>query len=408
METPKRNYFSKAISTFLIITIALFIGYRYGHTEAQSVAIPPNITGVYNPNASTTDFTLFWKVWNLLDQKFATTKNKPPISDQDKLYGAMKGLAEAYGDPYTTFFPPEDTKAFESQIEGNFEGVGMEVSTKEGVLIVVSPLKGSPAEKAGVKPGDKVLKIDQTLTSTISVDQAIKIIRGPKGTKVTLTIVREGSQQPIEISIIRDVINIPTLETKMLDNNIFLIHLYTFTAQSPNLFKDAMRSFVQSGSKKLILDVRGNPGGYLDAAVDMASWFLPVGSVVVSEDFGGSQDTIYHRSKGYNVIGDGYKMVILVDGGSASASEILAGALNEYGKAKLVGTQTFGKGSVQEYIPVSDSTALKVTVARWLTPKGVSISEEGLKPDVVVEFTKKDAEEKKDPQLDRAVQLLSQ
>lgn len=408
MNIKKKSYYiGRAIIVIAIIAIAVSVGYDWGHTKAQSVEIPPTLTGVYNPDASTTDFSIFWQVWNLLNENYVATHSTSTPTDQEKLYGAIQGLAASYGDPYTVFFPPAQEQDFQTQIQGDFEGVGMEVSEKDGVLTVVAPLKGSPADKAGIKAGDIILKINGTVTDNMSVDDAVNMIRGPKGSTVTLTIVH-GTGSPVVIPIVRDVINIPTLETKTVGGNIFDINLYTFTADSPDLFRDAMRQFIASGDKKLIIDLRGNPGGYLDAAVDMASWFTPIGDTIVEEDFGGKQPDIYHRSKGYDVINGSDKVVILVDGGSASASEIFSGALHDYGIATLVGEQTFGKGSVQELIPITDDTALKVTVARWLTPKGVSISQTGITPDYVVPMTDADVAAGKDPQLDKAVQLLSQ
>ncbi len=204
----------------------------------------------------------------------------------------------------------------------------------------------------------------------------------------------------------RDVITVPTLSTKKLDNGIFMIQLYSFTGDSPNLFRNALREFMLSKSDKLILDLRGNPGGYLNAAVDMASWFLPQGKVIVREDYGGGQKEDTSKSKGYDIFTGKLKFVILIDGGSASASEILAGALHEYGKATLIGEKSFGKGSVQEVIQVTPDTSLKVTVARWLTPNGVSISDNGIMPDIVVPVSEDDIKNKKDPQLDRAIEEL--
>jgi carboxyl-terminal processing protease len=273
-------------------------------------------------------------------------------------------------------------------------------------LTIISPLKDTPSEKAGLKPGDKVLKIDNKSTSNLTIDEAIKLMRGEKGTTVTLTIFREGEKTTRDIKIIRDVINIPTLETEMRDDGIFVIKLYTFTANSPELFRDALKKFTESNSDKLILDLRGNPGGYLDAAVDMASWFLPGGKVIVSEDYGPGKKPTVHRSLGYNIFTDKLKFVILMNSGSASASEILAGALHDHDKAKLVGTQSFGKGSVQEVVKITPDTLLKITVAKWLTPNGISISLKGLTPDYKVDISQKDVDSKVDPQLNKAVDLL--
>jgi carboxyl-terminal processing protease len=310
------------------------------------------------------------------------------------------------GDPYSVFFLPDEAKSFEEQIAGNFSGVGMEVGIKNKILTVIAPIKDTPAYRAGIKAGDLILKIDDKITSDLGVDEAIKLIRGEKGTTVTITILHEGESDPKEIKIVRDVINIPTLDTETRPDGIFVIHLYSFTANSADLFRGAMKEFVESNSDKLILDLRGNPGGYLDAAVDISSWFLDGGKTVVTEDYGSNRKPTVYRSKGYNIFNDKLKFAILIDGGSASASEIVAGAMQDNKKAVLVGSQSFGKGSVQETVKVTPDTLLKITVAKWLTPNGNTIAEVGLTPDYKVEYTKKDKESKKDPQMDKAVEIL--
>jgi carboxyl-terminal processing protease len=390
----------------LVILGSFSLGAYVGHSQAAADSFS-SIKNRDEGKPSDVDFALFWEVWNTLNDKYVATHGTTtiPVTDQEKVYGAIQGLTDSLGDPYTVFFPPEEAKAFEEEISGNFEGVGMEIGLKEDILTVIAPLKGTPAESAGIKAGDKILKIDNTLTSGMSTDEAIKLIRGKKGTIVTFTIERSEGE-PFEVKVTRDVINVPTLSTKKLENGIFLIQLYSFTADSPNLFRNALREFMLSKSDKLILDLRGNPGGYLNAAVDMASFFLPQGKVVVREDYGGEKGESTIKSKGYNIFTDKLKFVILVDGGSASASEILAGALHEYGKATLIGEKTFGKGSVQEVIPITSDTSLKVTVARWLTPNGVSISDNGIMPDIVVPISQEDIKAKKDPQLDRAIAEL--
>jgi len=284
--------------------------------------------------------------------------------------------------------------------------VGMEIVAQEGAITVISPLKESPAEKAGLLAGDKIIKVGDKETSSLTTEEAVQLIRGPKGTAVSFTVFRDGRKEPFEVSVTRDVINIPTLDTRELPDGIFVIELYSFTADSPNLFRGALREFIQSGQSKLILDLRGNPGGYLEAAIDMASWFLPPGKAVVRESFSGEKEEKVYRSKGYDIFNENLRFVILVDGGSASASEILAGALAEHGKATLVGSKTFGKGSVQELVSITRETSLKITIARWLTPNGISISNEGITPSVVVERTLKDIENDRDPQLLKAIELL--
>lgn len=374
-------------------------------------------------SAEDVDFSQFWRAWELLDQKYVATHGasvatgspsiKPAVSpNQARVYGAIRGMVNSLGDPYTVFFDPEEAQNFESQIEGNFSGVGMELALgKDGVITVVAALKNTPAERAGMKSGDKIIKIVTPEfnkdTRDMQVEEAVKIIRGEKGTKVTFTVVRDGVTDPFEVSMLRDVINLPTLESSYDKNNgIFTIKLYSFSEQSSGLFRDALRDFVSSGSNKLILDLRGNPGGYLDAAVDMASWFLPKGKVVVKEAAGKSATAVSEVSRGYDIFGNNLRMVILVDGGSASASEILAGALNDYGIATLVGTKTFGKGSVQELIKLDDNAALKITVAKWFTPNGVSISDSGIMPKYEVKVQPDDAKNKVDRQTLKAVELL--
>jgi carboxyl-terminal processing protease len=318
----------------------------------------------------------------------------------------IQGLAESTGDPYTFFLPPVEQKQFEEDLSGEFSGVGMEIAIKNEILTVVSPLKGTPAERAGIKPNDLVLEIDGTSTKGMDITTAVNRIRGPKGTEVTLKMVREGWTEPRDINVTRETINVPVIDTEHRSDGIFVISLHNFTANSPGLFREALREFIESGSSRLILDLRGNPGGYLEAAVEMASWFLPSGRVVVTEDYAGHESNVDHRSRGYDVFNGNLRMVILVDKGSASASEILAGALRHYGKAQIAGTATFGKGSVQELVPLTSDTSLKITVARWLLPDGEQIPNSGIVPDVEVKIPEEDAEADRDPQMDKAIEML--
>jgi carboxyl-terminal processing protease len=379
--------------------LGLFIGNH--NQSAPSKAI--NLDNMTAANSPKVDFGPFWKVWNLIDEK---SPNASKDSDQERVYGAISGLMGSLNDPYSVFFSPDEAKDFEDQIAGNFGGVGMEVGVKDKVLTVIAPIKDTPAYRAGIKSGDKILKIDSKITTDMSIDEAIKLIRGDKGTSITITIFREGESKPREIKMVRDIIDIPTLDTELRPDGIFVIKLYSFTANSTDLFRGAMKKFVDSKSDKLLLDLRGNPGGYLDSAVDMASWFLDSGKTVVTEDYGGNKKPTIYRSRGYNIFNDKLKFVILIDGGSASASEILAGAMQDHKKATLVGSQSFGKGSVQETVKITPDTLLKITVAKWLTPNGNTIAEKGLTPDYKVEVTKKDIDAKVDPQLDKAVEIL--
>ena len=409
------NIFSRNLSTspifsiiviVLLVVAAFFFGLSVGSEKEEQV----NTVAISLSNGTlmpaVIDFSPLWKSWNVINEKFVPATTTNPVTDEEKLYGTIAGLAGSLGDPYTVFLPPEDAEIFEDDISGNFEGVGMEIGIRDNILTVIAPLKGNPAERAGIKTGDKIVKIDDTPTDGMTIDRAVKLIRGPGGTAINLTIFREGESELLEILVVRDVIQIPTTETELTDNGIFVIRLFNFSAISPNLFREALREFIETNTDKMILDLRGNPGGFLEAAIDMASWYLPAGKVIVTEDFGGNNKPRIHRSKGYNIFNNNLKMTILVNQGSASASEILAGALSQHGKATIVGDKTFGKGSVQELVKITPDTSLKVTVARWLTPNGKSISDGGVTPDVEVELTPEDFEAGIDPQFDKAVEIL--
>lgn len=385
---------------FGVLGFGIYIGYAR-RPEIENISTIAN----KEPQVETSaDFSTFWKVWNTLNEKSIYAKK---IKDQDRVWGAISGLASSMGDPYTVFFPPKENKSFNEEILGSFEGIGAEIGIKDKILTIIAPLKDTPAWNSGVKAGDKILKIDETTTVGMTIDEAIDMIHGKGGTIVKLLVLRPGENDTREFSITRGRIQIPTLDTELRDDGIFVIKLYNFSENSDNLFKDAIIKFIDSKSSKLVLDMRGNPGGYLDAAVNIGSWFIDEGKTILLEDSAdGSKPKIY-RSHGPRLFNENLQFVVLVDGGSASASEILAGALKEQGIATLVGEKTFGKGSVQELIKITDDTSLKVTVANWLTPNGVSISLHGLEPDVKVPFTSKDVEAKTDPQMDRAVKILN-
>ncbi len=404
------NDLYKKITYFATISFVVAISFCAGlFVDAQRInnlAVPiETIVGKDALKPNNVDFAKFWKVWKTIDEKYVDGGMASTTLAQDRVYGSIKGLVDSLGDPYSEFFTPVESEAFETELSGNLEGVGMTVGFKEGALTVIAPLKGSPAEKAGVLAGDIIAKIDGTDSLSMNVDAAIKLIRGPKGTTVKLTMLRKDAKEPIEIPIVRDVIQIPTVETQKKDG-VFIVKIYEFNATASNLFRGAMKEFFYSGYDKLIIDVRNNPGGYLNSAVDTASWFLPSGKIVVTEDYGDRRSPIEHRSKGYNVFGGKTKIVVLTNGGSASASEILAGALSDYGVATLVGEKTFGKGSVQEVVPIGDGTSLKITIAKWLTPLGKSISKEGIKPVFEVKMTQEDAKAGLDPQLDKAIEIV--
>jgi len=395
----------------IILSVAIFIGifvsgYFMGKSSIPSSnyvalagkAIPEDIAA---DGIKDSDFETFWEVWRLMDEK---SPDSSEADSQERVYSATRGLVESLGDAYSSYFDPEESEYFNQNLAGEFSGVGMEVGMREGNIVVISPLKDTPSYKAGIKAGDFVLAVDGESITDMTIDQAVKIIRGEKGTEVVLTIFREGEKETQDITIVRDTIQVPTLETSIKDG-VFIIELFSFSETSPVLFREALQEFIDSGEQYLILDLRGNPGGYLEASRDMASWFLPEGKIVVTEDYGDGEDLV-HRCKGYDIFNENLKFVVLVDGGSASASEILAGAFQDHEIATLVGSQTFGKGSVQELIPVKGGGSLKITVAKWLTPNGLSISDNGLTPDVEVEVTLEDIEAEIDAQLDKAIEVV--
>lgn len=399
----------KAAATLAAVALIFGAGLYLGVRQLQIKAASTSTLSLEAPPTNA-DFSTLWKVWHVLEEDYVPARASSTIpSEKERVYGAIAGLVKSYGDPYTVFLPPKEAESFAEEISGAFEGVGMEIGERDGVLTVVAPLKNSPAEHAGVKSGDKIILIDTTPAERLPVDEAVQMIRGPGGTSVVLTLTRVGVKDPLKISIIRRTIEIPTISYFTREDGIFVIELYNFSAISVDRFRDALREFLKSGSTKLIFDLRGNPGGYLEASVQMASYFLPIGAAIVTEDFHGKEENVVHRSRGYNIFKDRpLLMAILVDGGSASASEILAGALQQHGVAVLVGSKTFGKGSVQQLVELGGGAELKITIARWLTPNGTSISEGGLKPDVAVEITEADVKNENDPQLNAAVKYLSE
>jgi carboxyl-terminal processing protease len=404
-----RSVAVRGVSFALVAALAFGAGLAIGgggFAPAVVARIPlvgDGLDSTPNPNA---DFTDFWKAWNALETHYVITHASSTLPTiKERIYGAIQGLAASYGDPYTVYFPPKEAKQFSESISGSFGGVGMEIDVKDGVLTVIAPLKGTPAEAAGIKAGDKVVTIDGNSTDGLAVEEAVTQIRGPIGTTVHLTILRDG--KPMDFSIVRETINVPETDDGIdAKSGVYHIALYEFTANSAELFNQAFARFKASGAKLLVVDLRGNPGGYLDSAVDIASHFLRKGTAIVTEDFDGKEDNQMHTSVGYNDVPAGTKTVVLVDGGSASASEILAGALQDNHAATVIGTRSFGKGSVQSLIDL-DNGSLKITVARWITPLGHWIMGNGITPDIAVPYTAVDAAAKSDPQMARAVRFLT-
>lgn len=397
-----KNKIVFSLGSIFLLFFVFGIGFIFGQQKSISYANMIDVLNIDKKVDSNADFNPFWKVWSVLNEKSILVND---INDQEKIWGAIEGLTASINDPYTVFFPPEENKLFQEEIHGSFSGIGAEISKKDGILTIVAPLKGTPADISGLKSADKILMINEEETSDMTIDHAINKIRGPKGTEVMLTILREGDNKTHQISIKRENIDIPTIQTEII-NDVFVISLFSFSENSSNLFREAMNEYKESGLHKMIIDLRGNPGGYLDSAIEITGWFVGAGKLVAIQDFGENKKPINYRSRGPKLFDDNDNLIILIDKGSASASEIMAGALQEYGVAKLVGTQTFGKGSVQELVQITDNTSLKVTIGYWLTPKGRSISASGLNPDHKIEVTLEDLKNDVDLQMEKALNLL--
>jgi carboxyl-terminal processing protease len=404
-ERPRRSLLGIGLAVLLAVS-TFFSGLHMG----SDVSLEASLGSLFRPETqadTSIDLSEFWKVWDILDTKFVSSTTTDALSREERIRGAIGGLVDSYGDPYTVYMPPADASAFAEEISGNFSGVGMEVGMRDGLVTVITPLPNTPAEKAGILAGDTLIKIDDFTTEDMSTDEAVRRIRGEEGTEVRLTIFRKGDTEFREFSIKRATIVIPTSKIEERDG-VFIIALYSFNALAEIEMQNALRAFVRSGKEKLIIDLRGNPGGYLESAVSIASYFLPVGKVVVRENFGEAIEEQLYRSSGRELGNRApKKMVVLIDGGSASAAEILAGALKEHGVATVIGETTFGKGSVQELIELEDGSSLKITIARWLTPNGNSISDGGLAPDIEVKRTQEDRTNNTDPQLEAAIEFLN-
>ena len=396
--------FFVCIAGILLLT-SFGLGFLAGKSAENSTAA---ISGIDNKEPPTflqnqptgADFNLYWNVWARLQEKFI---DKEKIDVQKMVYGSISGLVNSLGDPYTVFLPPQQSKSFKDEIKGSFGGIGAEIGIKKSILTIISPIKDSPAEKAGLKPKDQVFKINATSTAELTLEEAVRFIRGPIGTSVTLTVFRDTFSAPKDFTIVRDEIRIPTVKYESKGNGIYYIALYNFNEVLGSQFRTALQAFFNSKDRKLIIDLRNNPGGYLNMAVDIASFFTPAGTVIVRERYYNKSEDLY-RSNGYNLLKN-VPVVLLVNGGSASASEILAGALRDVNGSMLIGDKTFGKGSVQELLNLPNDASLKVTIAKWLTPNGTEINGNGLEPDIKIEIPEK-PEEGKDYYVDKAIETL--
>ena len=412
----KKNKIFKRIAVTVLILILAIICFGAGmyvvqkneiakELARQEVVFAGKILGKYSqaPEGKLTqdiDFNLFWDVWDVLYEEHV---DRDQLNEKEMFYGALRGLVASLGDPYTVFMNPQIAQEFEDDLAGTFEGIGAQIGIKNDILTIIAPLEDMPAEKAGLRAGDKVYAIDGESTTGISIDKAVRKIRGPKGTQVTLTIFRDDLEKAEDITITRGIIVVKSVKTELRDDNIFVVKITNFNDDTYGLFGQAAQEIIKQDPQAVILDLRNNPGGYLDTAIEIASEWIEDGAVVI-EKFSEERKNEY-LARGRARLKD-YPTVVLVNQGSASASEIVAGALQDYGEATIIGMQTFGKGSVQTLEELEDGSSVKITVAKWLTPNGRCISEEGITPDEEVDLTIEDYEADKDPQMERAVEIL--
>ncbi len=419
--TASSSFFLSIMSRFLrIVTVitlpilTLALGWQLGVSYEQNVLreATAKLNLLYGRGGSGTvladpeseaDLSLLYGVWRLLLNRYIAPEE---LTTQKMLFGAVDGLVRAIGDPYTVFMTPSQNRDFRQALEGKLQGIGAELAFRDGQVVVVAPLKGSPAQTAGVLPEDIIIEVDGIDITGENLNQVVQRIRGKKGTTVTIKIVREGSFNPLTLSIVRDNITIPSVESRLIESgsgSVAYIALNQFGDNSIDELRVALQGFMEQSPKGLIVDVRFNGGGYLESAVELTSLFLRQGMIVSVERREGEPEP--HYAYGRPLAPD-LPLVVLINQGSASASEIVAGALKDHKRATIIGMKSFGKGTVQEVIDLPGGSSLRVTTAHWLTPGGKNLGKEGVHPDIVVDRTAEDLQAERDPQLDAALEWL--
>lgn len=361
-------------------------------TVPGSVATPANTEELFEP---------FWQSWDLVHDIYIDQ----PVDDEALMQGAIRGLMDSLGDQHSSYMDPDQYRQANLPLQGGYEGIGAWVDPNAEYLTIISPMPDSPAEEAGLISGDQIIAVDGEDMTGIDGNLVIRKVLGPAGTSLTLTVLREGDPEPFDVTLKRAHIEIPAVESEMLEDDIAYIKLFNFSATATEEISDALKELIDQEPQGLILDLRNNPGGERDAAVEIASQFVSEDVIMYQEYGDGSRDT-YETVKGGQA--KEIDLIVLVNEGSASGSEIVAGVIQDYERGALVGTTTFGKGSVQNWVPlVEDQGAVRVTIARWLTPNGRTIHGSGIEPDYIIEMTEEDFEADRDPQLDKAIELLT-
>ncbi len=402
----KFKKFQNILIIFLIAVGFFYGGYYFGKRgfvfEVRKNPPEIKVTNKLPPNGEL-DFSLFWEVWDMLN----TTYLERPIDQKEMMYGAISGMVSSLGDPYTTFLPPEVNKGFMESMGGKYEGIGAELSLKDGALIIVAPLDGSPAKRAGLKAGDKILQIDDKSTAGMAVSEAVSLIRGSSGTQVKL-VIQTGTSDPRDVNLTRSVITVASVTWEDKGDGTAYVRISRFGTET-NREWDKVASEINVKMNELdavVIDVRGNPGGYLDSAVHISEDFFRGKPVLIEELSTG--DKIPFKTSKVGIFKDIPGVFVLIDQGSASASEILAAALRDNIGAKIIGMKSFGKGTIQDAKDFKDGSGLHVTIAKWLTPKEEWVHENGLEPDVTVEVTEEDLDNNVDAQLNKALEMAKE
>ena len=412
---PQKKPFIHRLSNSVIIAccviIIFLVGFRFGQRYSREDFSPNAKYSVQNlkeGNKKNLDFSLFWETWNTIEANYI---DRSKLNPQKLYYGAIKGMVASLNDSYTYFLTPEEYKQSKDDLHGTFEGIGAELGLKQGQIVIVTPIKDSPAEKAGAKPGDVIIKVDNKKTDEWTLQEAVSKIRGPRGKKVVLTVFRPSTQEEKDLTVTRDKINIKFVELSY-ENGIAIIKLSRFGDDTVRLWNESVQNIaskINNGKLKgVVLDLRNNPGGFLDGAVYISSEFLTVGDVIVKQEYSDKKEDIYKSERTGELLG--VPLTVLINEGSASASEIVAGALRDNKKATLVGEKSFGKGTVQQVFDLSHNAGIHVTISRWVLPNGDWIHDKGVKPNVTVKNPTDDKNtvtRDTDKQLDKAIEIIN-